>query len=102
DGIRDATVTGVQTCALPISFGQRAALEPLDELKDDLAAVQNRNRQQVQKAERQRDEHQETHERGDPGLGGVSREFGDGERTAQRSEERRVGKEWKCGWCAYQ
>src|SRR5207245_6760453 len=26
DGIRDATVTGVQTCALPISFGDRAAL----------------------------------------------------------------------------
>src|SRR6266542_3701723 len=25
DGIRDATVTGVQTCALPISWGQRAA-----------------------------------------------------------------------------
>src|SRR5207245_5682845 len=26
DGIRDATVTGVQTCALPISSGERAAI----------------------------------------------------------------------------
>src|SRR5207245_3996795 len=29
DGIRDATVTGVQTCALPISFGLRLGLESI-------------------------------------------------------------------------
>src|SRR5207245_5934752 len=29
DGIRDATVTGVQTCALPISSGLRASTNPL-------------------------------------------------------------------------
>src|SRR5207245_6854310 len=30
DGIRDATVTGVQTCALPISFGGPSGMVLLD------------------------------------------------------------------------
>src|SRR2546430_5441593 len=35
DGIRDLTVTGVQTCALPISFTRRAA----EELRHRLAGL---------------------------------------------------------------
>ena len=40
-------------------LGQRAALQPLDELKDDLPAVENRDGQQVEKSQRQRNQHQE-------------------------------------------
>src|SRR2546429_1745665 len=32
DGIRDVAVTGVQTCALPISFGLRNQLKPFSSL----------------------------------------------------------------------
>src|SRR3990167_9664628 len=32
DGIRDLTVTGVQTCALPISTGERALVDSLQRL----------------------------------------------------------------------
>src|SRR5207245_3887794 len=35
DGIRDATVTGVQTCALPISYGGGAVLTALAEHRQD-------------------------------------------------------------------
>src|SRR5207245_3578546 len=91
DGIRDATVTGVQTCALPIfvndqlawylprSLGGAALVSPLQNafgilfpwvLLTPLIVVQ------AVRALR--------------GRGG--------ERDTVRSEERRVGKEWRCGW----
>src|SRR4029077_16285981 len=41
----------------------RAALEPLGQLKHDLSAVEDRDGQQIQEAERQRDEHEEAQER---------------------------------------
>ena len=41
------------------ALGQRTALEPFDGLEDDLAAVQDRNRQQVHEAEREAEDDQE-------------------------------------------
>src|SRR5436189_4603277 len=71
DGIRDTSVTGVQTCALPILLDERAALvEQHDAVvavavgHDHVAVVQNRN-------------------------------------TRRRSEERRVGKECRSRWSPY-
>src|SRR5207245_4099807 len=82
DGIRDATVTGVQTCALPIFLYQRSAHhggrpESLG-FPFRAAAVD----QTVDKADAAQ------------GAGHRLRRFPDG--AAARSEERRVGKEWRC------
>src|SRR5688572_3823969 len=40
DGIRDLTVTGVQTCALPIFPGALAAIAPLSQVEMQMVAVQ--------------------------------------------------------------
>src|SRR3712207_8630205 len=82
DGIRDIGVTGVQTCALPISasFAGIGALE-------------------VQDIERWI--------RTDPSLAGedlkiVSNQFGSFQGSKdRRSEERRVGKECRSRWSPY-
>src|SRR5438445_12815260 len=78
DGIRDIGVTGVQTCALPIS--------PPPRQKPQQIAVQN-----------------EEEEGEDVGreLGAVVADVGDGDVVA-RSEERRVGKECRYRWSRYQ
>src|SRR5689334_24596866 len=68
DGIRDGTVTGVQTCALPIF------LEHLHEVVGLLVAADLPGDEQVFV------EHHERRQRADPVV-------------ARRSEERRVGKE---------
>src|SRR5690606_40245859 len=39
EGIRDLRVTGVQTCALPISAANQAGIELRDEIGDDLPPV---------------------------------------------------------------
>src|SRR5699024_11725696 len=39
DGIRDRNVTGVQTCALPISHRLRALLNPRDPMTDRIAGI---------------------------------------------------------------
>src|SRR5699024_12185580 len=97
-GIRDRNVTGVQTCALPIFAGD--VRPPLEEgagvhprrgmaLEEDLVAAAG----MVLAAE----------EVVEPDLveGGGSRVGGDvsahGDVRSLRSEERRVGKEWRCG-----
>src|SRR5688572_32322420 len=84
DGIRDLTVTGVQTCALPIyrlflldsanSRGLNAAVfAPVDgSLRSVARSTDNRRRESA---------------------------YDHGTRT--RSEERRVGKECRCRWSAY-
>src|SRR2546427_3294851 len=82
DGIRDLTVTGVQTCALPISAAHRRPRRPLlpvDEVGDE-----------------------------PPKLGGVlDLVLGLAEDDTQhplvlaRSEERRVGKECRSRWSPY-
>src|SRR5437762_6066574 len=85
DGIRDTSVTGVQTCALPIShrsdqlllqrYGQKCfVLVGVGKLR-----LQTRtDRLQLR-------------------IGRVERDA-----RAQRSEERRVGKECRSRWSAYQ
>src|SRR5207244_9977951 len=91
DGIRDDLVTGVQTCALPIwpargdagarcrggCCGQRRG-GTRQAATEGLAAV-HAERQRVQIGTL---------------LGQIVRIPGD------RSEERRVGKEWRCRWLA--
>src|SRR5207253_5202509 len=76
DGIRDGHVTGVQTCALPIWEGHPAAM-PCNRRK--------RTAPDISKA--LRDEQEEDGEGG--GREGAAEEH----RVAERSEERRVGKE---------
>src|SRR5438128_12645970 len=73
DGIRDATVTGVQTCALPISLLDQAA------------------REEVAQFLLRRD-----HGHFTPGADGRGEN-----RFATRSEERRVGKEGRTRWPEY-
>src|SRR5438094_7976000 len=70
DGIRDRTVTGVQTCALPISGN--AAFYGGEQLAQNAAFPAN------------------------PAGGG-----GPTALVAGRSEERRVGKEWRARWAPY-
>src|SRR5690349_24864663 len=83
DGIRDLYVTGVQTCALPIFLGvpergdlRLAERRPRDHVEVDLHGLGAGDRLG----------RHDTH-----GLGGV-REH------ELRSEERRVGKEWRSRW----
>src|SRR2546425_3935079 len=77
DGIRDKLVTGVQTCALPISVGRRGptAIGPTHAREDSLHAdpppVADRARREPQVA------------------------------APLRSEERRVGKECRSRWSPY-
>src|SRR2546430_12705565 len=86
DGIRDLTVTGVQTCALPILPQSRVELQGLERLVAD--AEKNRvPRLPV-----------------DIDLGveqGVPDAVLVGDAIAIRSEERRVGKECRSRWSPY-
>src|SRR5260370_25843365 len=72
DGIRDSSVTGVQTCALPISSAQN------DEVRSKVINILS-DRMIPQRAER------------------VEQAL----RSGQRSEERRVGKECRSRWSPY-
>src|SRR5690606_40126806 len=100
DGIRDFHVTGVQTCALPIYLRHGIAREfDVDDRADDLydfalvhwvglhgavQALRNGNAELLVK----------------PRMG--NREWGivKSVSKAGRSEERRVGKEYRSRWCA--
>src|SRR5207237_7903786 len=70
DGIRDSSVTGVQTCALPIFL--ESLLNPQSTLTGKCSTASASFRTGV------------------PGLRCNL--------ILPRSEERRVGKEWKCWW----
>src|SRR5947208_15151741 len=74
DGIRDDLVTGVQTCALPIS---REALAPVGAVRETTSEVLWRE------------------------LGPILDEEIDRLPEKYRSEERRVGKECRSRWWAY-
>src|SRR5207245_8603668 len=97
DGIRDATVTGVQTCALPISDQQADRLEaaqPVLVLEDDVVEAgiargldQRRIRVVVEDADQRVTRLQPVPHRLLHGLP-----------PWVRSEERRVGKDWCARW----
>src|SRR2546430_7067997 len=87
DGIRDLTVTGVQTCALPIcSRGDQAAaaIEDLDEAIAEHAFA--RKLRSVERFSAHRLDR----------VAPDRREF-----QSARSEERRVGKECRSRWSPY-
>src|SRR2546430_10407814 len=76
DGIRDLTVTGVQTCALPIYLNAPRACAALFDF--------------VRAANRELDRQ--------PSAPGAQRALGG---LNERSEERRVGKECRSRWSPY-
>src|SRR3989442_11395371 len=82
DGIRDADVTGVQTCALPISW-----LTPVLQILSDAAAREFAELESARTKAQPRD-------RPDPHA------LASGRRR-RRSEERRVGKECRSRWSPY-
>src|SRR5256885_8507060 len=87
DGIRDYKVTGVQTCALPILPADAPlALEQRRRMRADEDVLEDRHgREELDVLERARDAQAD-----DPAR-----------RRAQRSEERRVGKECRSRWSPY-
>src|SRR5262249_59177046 len=91
DGIRDWSVTGVQTCALPICQMADVALDRSDRTVAGALGVSA-------KRGRQRGNLDRIAERG-----GGSVRLNVGDAIGRRSEERRVGKEWRCRWgpCHY-
>src|SRR5256886_11054553 len=86
DGIRDLTVTGVQTCALPISHHARG---PARQLRN-VSAYRGAHRGQP--AVRQSQAQGRAQARPARVVPGARR---------QRSEERRVGKECRSRWSPY-
>src|SRR5207245_4827123 len=91
DGIRDATVTGVQTCALPISADRRGPR------RGDAARVP---RHDVRAGGAADEAHHGAARPVPPRCGAAARRVpcaGSG-RPGARSEERRVGKGWGAGW----
>src|SRR5689334_24957900 len=80
DGIRDGTVTGVQTCALPILGTRELAHQAAFDLKNLLKRVSDADRRRV--------------------LDEVVRTL-DVDLPGRRSEERRVGKECRSRWWPY-
>src|SRR5947208_508074 len=98
DGIRDDLVTGVQTCALPIYERPRAPVPVLFR--------RNRSCEITRCPGYYRSSRQEVftrHERSDPGSleGAIRKADPTSWRACKRSEERRVGKECRCGWWTY-
>src|SRR2546430_12727084 len=82
DGIRDLTVTGVQTCALPISNRlATTGLVPDITLVLDVPVDVGRQRQRAARKVQDRFERQDD--------------------AFHRSEERRVGKECRSRWSPY-
>src|SRR5437868_13445360 len=86
DGIRDRNVTGVQTCALPIS-----AMESFIAHQ----AFNEGDRFTIRRPPRDRQLQRRLIDRCGVALRAV-------DRVNLRSEERRVGKEWRCGWAPEQ
>src|SRR5258708_26663518 len=79
DEQRDAQLLPERLSAL----GQRASRQPLDDLKQDLPPVEDRDRQQVEEAQRQGDQHQEAEKRRDARLRRLAGELRDRQRAAQ-------------------
>src|SRR5438034_9428945 len=101
DGIRDHCVTGVQTCALPISGDRpppdvRDAIDQLEAIVRDVAEELAGWRSRAQKAEA------ELKARGSPVKNADLESENKALRQRVRSEERRVGKECRSRWARYQ
>src|SRR5207253_4618779 len=91
DGIRDGHVTGVQTCALPISIDRletRHLVTRADHATDRRAWVIHLTPKGEALITKVFAGHQRAMERAMRGL------------SKTRSEERRVGKEWRYRWAA--
>src|SRR2546430_4610828 len=88
DGIRDLTVTGVQTCALPIFTNQKP---------DRFRAVHQRPRQLASLLD---DPWRAQIRRATGHAHATVTQFDEGE-DVERSEERRVGKECRSRWSPY-
>src|SRR2546422_4921674 len=86
DGIRDVAVTGVQTCALPISAGFESGVDRGGRCRS-LHADQRQVRLFLA-------------EEG-TGIGIAVRQLSAEQFLRQRSEERRVGKECRSRWSPY-
>src|SRR2546430_11058827 len=86
DGIRDLTVTGVQTCALPILVGH---LTGVRRIRGSLRGIGARAVAEVRKSA--------PGQRSEAVRAGADRIAG----AADRSEERRVGKECRSRWSPY-
>src|SRR2546427_8791118 len=86
DGIRDLTVTGVQTCALPIC--RLAEFHPLAYLPKPFP-IEALLRLAAEAAERRNTGSEYTEERNGDAA------------SIERSEERRVGKECRSRWSPY-
>src|SRR5207237_3321627 len=91
DGIRDSSVTGVQTCALPISTRRRPGIPPAP---SSACRVPDRWRNRRSKL---LSVHQNFSSRGRGARCPLTRIPTGRRRGRKRSEERRVGKESKCG-----
>src|SRR2546422_1681943 len=85
DGIRDVAVTGVQTCALPIYFNFGNASHQIRRPPASLREIPLHGL--LPKAE--------------IAKGELVRDLDGNEVTANRSEERRVGKECRSRWSPY-
>src|SRR5207245_11200202 len=82
DGIRDATVTGVQTCALPICLSQDHHRNGYDDEGQERTNIHHLSNV-INRSQTAHNCGQETDQNG------------------VRSEERRVGKECRSRWAAY-
>src|SRR2546430_13407169 len=87
DGIRDLTVTGVQTCALPIYQGEEEAVCPFH-ARVHARAMIGTAPERVNRGP-------------NPPAPFPRREEGAPFRVGSRSEERRVGKECRSRWSPY-
>src|SRR2546430_6841238 len=92
DGIRDLTVTGVQTCALPISISRPAPGGDAAQLRGDMDDA----------AAAGRDHHRQDGTAHQVGTGDVyGQHAGPFGGRDLRSEERRVGEEGRSWWSPY-
>src|SRR5207247_6078259 len=101
DGIRDPLVTGVQTCALPISpvYEERDEHPAAVWSAERLGVRQGRHQRLPPPREGGRDQFRADRHQGGGSLPPRDRARRDGRR---RSEERRVGKGWEAGLAAEQ
>src|SRR5258706_5117175 len=89
DGIRDWSVTGVQTCALPISNMRDRMLRGVNSSDNDENENENENA------------HRRDRSNGQPSKKPARDEDELRKAIEERSEERRVGKECRSRWSPY-